>query len=90
MWTKVCSKRKGERVLPTDLLIRSEMWEYYDSSYNTPACKDRFPLQVRLSIRSGLGLSLQAGPSVTRSLGSDVTRNGDIQDEIQTKGTKFP
>ena len=52
-------------------------------------CKDRFPLQVRLSIQSGLGLSLQAGPSVTRSLGSDVARIGDIQDEIQTKGSKF-
>ena len=58
--------------------------------YKVPCCKDWFPLQVRLSIQSGLGLSLQAGPSVTRSLGSDVARIGDIQDEIQTKGTKFP
>ena len=31
-------------------------------------------LQVQLSIQSGLGLSLQAGPSVTGSLGSDVAK----------------
>ena len=49
--------------------------------YSEGDCKDQFPLQVRLSIRSGLGLSLQAGPSVTGSLRSDVTRFGDIQDE---------
>ena len=31
-------------------------------------------LQVQLSIQSGLGLSLQAGPSVTGFLGSDVAK----------------
>ena len=44
-------------------------------------CKDQFPSQVQLSVQSRLGLSLQAGPSVTGSLRSDVARFGDIQDE---------
>ena len=42
-----------------------------------------------VGMKSELGQSLTAGPSVTGSLRSDVARFGDIQDEIQTKGTKF-